>query len=145
MKVRDIMTPNVEMILPDVSLKEAAARMRDLDVGALPVADGTDIVGILTDRDICVRGVAQGLDPATGKVRDCMTRDVISCYDDQDISEAAKLMEDKQVRRLLVYTRKEQPCGILSLGDLAVHSKNEHLVWEALERVSEPSHAPGPH
>jgi CBS domain-containing protein len=145
MQIRELMTPNIEMITPDTSLKEAAARMRDLDIGVLPVADGTDVLGMLTDRDICVRAVAEGLDPRTTKARECMTKDVQFCYEDQDLKDAARLMEEKQIRRLLVLSRQRHPVGILSLGDLAVHTRNEHLTYEVLERISEPSHARGPH
>ena len=139
MQVKDIMTRNVECTHPDIILQDAAQRMRDLDVGPLPVCGENDrLVGMLTDRDIAIRAVAEGRDPRTTPVRDAMTLEVVYCFENQDVAEAAKLMEDKQLRRLVVLNDQKRLTGILSLGDLAVRNRDEQLSAEALEGVSEP-------
>src|SRR5438128_1148993 len=99
MKVSDVMTCEVECIPPNASLKEAAAKMKELDVGSLPVCDNDRLVGMITDRDITVRSVSDGHDPQRDRVRDTMTPEVIWCFDDADVSEAANKMRDKQIRR----------------------------------------------
>jgi len=136
MQVREIMTRSVECLSPDQSLQEAARKMRDLDVGPLPVCDNDRIAGMLTDRDITVRAVAEGRDPARTTVRDVLTPDVIYCFDDQDTQEAAKLMEEKQIRRLLVLNRDKRLVGIVSLGDLATRTGDRDRTGKTLERVS---------
>src|SRR5205085_1879764 len=98
-------------------------------------------VGMLTDRDITIRSTAAGTDPTTAKVSEAMTRDLVFCFDDQDVKEVAKMMKDKQIRRLVVLDRKKQMVGIVSLGDLAVDTGDEALVGKTLEKVSEPVHS----
>src|SRR6266478_4882563 len=100
MKVRELMTRDIAVVHPDSTLQEAADRMRQLDVGPLPVCDHDRLVGMITDRDITVRSTAEGLDPWTTQVREAMTPEVISCSEDDDITDAARLMTEKQVRRL---------------------------------------------
>src|SRR6266540_3362426 len=100
MQVKDVMTRGVECVGPDATLREAARKMRDLDVGPLPVCENDRLVGILTDRDITVRAVAEGHDPADSRVRDIMTHGIDYCFDDDDVTEAAWHMETKQIRRL---------------------------------------------
>ena len=139
MKLSEIMTRDVEVIHPEATLEEAAQKMQDLNVGPLPVCDGDELVGMLTDRDITVRGVASGRSPAMHKVRDVMTRDVVYCFDDQDVKEAARVMEQQQIRRLVVLDRNKRLAGIVSLGDLAVDSGDERMSGQVLEAVSEPS------
>jgi CBS domain-containing protein len=113
--------------------------MRDMDIGPLPVCGDNDrLVGMLTDRDITVRAVAEGQDPRTAKVRDAMTPDIVYCFEDQDVSEAAQLMKDQQIRRLVVLNRDKRLVGIVSLGDLAVETGDERLAGNTLEAVSEP-------
>jgi CBS domain-containing protein len=140
MKVNEIITRNPEVIRPDVVLADAAQRMNSLDVGMLPVCDGDRLVGMITDRDITVRGVAQGYDPKTARVRDVMTPEVIYCFEDEDIKAVARKMEEWQVRRLPVLNRDKRLVGIVSLGDLAVRTGKEKLAGEVLEQVSEPGH-----
>lgn len=140
MKIRDIMTSNVRCIGPDTSLKEAATIMGDLDVGALPICDHDRLAGMLTDRDITLKAVARGCDPQTTPARDAMTEGVVFIYDDQDVGEAARLFETKQIRRLPVLNHQKKMVGIVSLGDLAVNA-GEGLGGEALKEVSQPSHA----
>src|SRR5829696_6661330 len=122
MRVREVMTRGVECTSPDATLQEAAAKMKSLDVGPLPVCDNDRLVGMITDRDITVRATAEGEAPTAVRVRDVMTPDVIYCFDDQDASEAARLMEQNQVRRLVVLNRDKRMVGIVSLGDLAVET-----------------------
>lgn len=140
MRVRDIMSTHVQQIRSDASVSEAADMMRNFDVGILPVLESNRVVGIITDRDIVIRGVAAGLDPDETNVKDVMTSDVICCSFDDDIATAARLMEENQVRRLIVLNDQQLVVGIVSLGDLAVKSQNEHLSYEVLERVCEPAH-----
>jgi len=141
MKVNEIITHDPEVIRPETALIEAAQKMKSMDIGMLPVCDGDRLVGVITDRDITVRGVAQGSDPKTARVQEVMTPEVIYCFDDEDVKEAAKKMEEKQVRRLPVLNREKRLVGIVSLGDLAVRTGKEHLAGEVLERVSEPGHS----
>src|SRR5438876_11903193 len=105
MRVSEVMTRQVECTRPDASLQEAAAKMKSLDVGPLPVCDNDRLAGMITDRDITVRAVAEGEDPKKIKVRDIMTPEVHYCFEDDLVGEAARLMEEKQVRRLLVLNR----------------------------------------
>ena len=141
MKVNEIITHDPQVIHPETALIEAAQKMKSLDIGMLPVCDGDRLVGVITDRDITVRGVAQGYDPKTARVQEVMTPEVIYCFDDEDVKEAAKKMEEKQVRRLPVLNREKRLVGIVSLGDLAVRTGKEKLAGEVLERVSKPGHS----
>lgn len=138
MQVQEVMTRQVECVSPDTSLSEAARKMRDLDVGPMPVCEGEQVVGILTDRDIAIRAVAEGLDPNSTTAGEIMTRGVSSCFEDQEVGEAASLMQDKQIRRLVVLNHGGQLVGIVSLGDLAVRSGDDERSGETLERISEP-------
>lgn len=122
MKVREVMTREVAVVHPDSTLQEAADRMRQLNVGPLPVCDNDQLVGMITDRDITVRSTAEGLDPWTAQVREAMTADVVCCCEDDDVAEAARLMEEKHVRRLLVLDRNQRLVGIVSRGDLVVQT-----------------------
>jgi CBS domain-containing protein len=139
MKLRDVMTRDVEIVAPEATLAEAAQKMKRLDIGPLPVCNGDQLLGIVTDRDITIRATAQGRDPASTPVKDVMSDEVIYCYDDQDVKEAAKLMQEHQIRRLIVLNRDKRLVGIVSLGDLAVEAKNDKLSGETLEQVSEPA------
>ncbi len=137
MRVSEVMTQGVECIGPDATLQEAAAKMKSLDVGSLPVCDNDRLVGIVTDRDITVRATAEGDAPTD--VRDVMTSEVIYCFEDDDVTKAAELMGEKQVRRLPVLDKSKRLVGIVSLGDLAVEAGNEQLAGQALEGISKPS------
>lgn len=142
MKVKDVMTRGAECISPDASIQEAAQRMKSLDIGPLPVCENDRLVGFITDRDIAVRGVAERCNNRTTTVRDVMTTGIIYCFEDQDIEDAAETMRDRQIRRLVVLNRNNKRLvDIVSLGDLAVETHDEHLAWETLERVSEPVHS----
>jgi len=139
MQVREIMSSGVECIGPDASLADAARKMKDLDIGALPVCEQDRLSGIITDRDIVVRAIATGKDPQSTKVKDAMSTDVCCCSEDDDIQEAARLMKEKQIRRLVVMNQDQRIVGIVSLGDLATESEDEHLKAETLEEVSQPA------
>jgi len=133
------MTRSVEVIAPDASLRDAAARMRDLDLGALPVCDGARLLGVLTDRDITVRAAADGQDPNLARASEVMSPDVVYCFEDDLVEDASRLMEEKQIRRLVVVSRDKDLVGMLSLGDVALNTGDESLAGQALERVSEPA------
>lgn len=140
MKISEVMTRDVEVLSPSDTLVEAASKMDDLNVGVVPVCDGDRIRGILTDRDIIVRAIAAGFDPNERTVSEIMTEPVIYCYEDDDIQNAGRLMEDNQIRRLVVVDRNDKKLvGIVSLGDLAVDTQDEGFAGEVLERISEPS------
>jgi len=139
MKISEILTPNPQCVSPQTSLTAAAGMMKSLDVGILPICENDRLIGTVTDRDITIRGVASGANPQTATVREVMTPDIIYCFDDEDVEDAAELMEQKQVRRLPVLTRNKRLVGILSLGDLAVRTQRDKLAGEVLERVSEPT------
>jgi CBS domain-containing protein len=139
MQLREIMTSDVECIGPDNTLREAAEKMRALDVGPLPVCDNDRLVGILTDRDIVVRAIAEGHDPRTTAVREAMTESVDYCFEDDDTAAAARKMRERQIRRLAVLNRDKRLVGIVSLGDLAVKTGDDAETGETLEEISEPA------
>lgn len=140
MTVGPIMTRDVECTRPDASLYEAARRMKDLDIGVLPVCgEQGRLLGILTDRDIVVRGVAEGQDPVMTRVRSVMTTPVVTVFEDQDIGDAVRIMEQHQIRRAVVVSRHRRLAGILSLGDLAAGGVDSDAVRQVLERVSAPA------
>jgi CBS domain-containing protein len=138
MKIREIMTPQVQCVRAEDTLVDAASVMRQLDVGVVPVCDDEHVVGILTDRDITVRAVAEGCDPNQTMVSDAMSPQIVCVYDDQLVSEAVQLMELHQIRRTPVINRQERLVGIISLGDIAV-AANSNLSAEALRQVSQPA------
>lgn len=139
MQLRDVMTQNVEIVQPDATVQEAAIKMKALNIGALPVCDGDRLVGLLTDRDITVRATAEGRNPANTKIREIMTPDIAYCFDDQDVEEAAHLMAEKQIRRMPVLDRNKRLVGIISLGSLAVHTRDDKLAGDILKQVSKPA------
>lgn len=139
MNIADIMTHNATVIRPDATVREACEKMRDEDIGFLPVCDGDTVLGTVTDRDIATRAIADSANLENRLVSDIMTKELVFVYDDQEILEAARLMEVKQVRRLVVINRNKKLVGVLSLGDLSRQSTDQHLAVEVLERVSEPA------
>ena len=139
MRVGAVMTPNVEVIGSNAPLKEAAAKMKNLDVGLIPVCEGDELKGTLTDRDITVRGVAEGYNPSETTVGDIMSTDLAYCFEDEEIEEALSLMEARQIRRLPVLSRERRLVGIVSLGDLAVHAGQKERLGETLKEVSQPA------
>ena len=139
MQLRDVMSRDVEVVEPEATLLQAAEKMRALNVGALPVCAGEDLVGIITDRDIVVRGLAVGKDAKTAPVSEVMTQRIEWLLDSCEVHEAADLMERKQIRRIAVLDENNKLVGIIALGDLALESQDRKLKGEILEKVSEPS------
>jgi len=137
-QVKDIMTPQVESVGPDTPIIEAARKMRDLDVGSLPVLEGERVVGMITDRDITIRVVANERDPNTTKVRDCMSPDPTTVREDQDVDEAAQTMQQKQVRRLPVLDRNGKLVGIVALADVVAEAGKKDVA-RTVQEVSKPS------
>lgn len=139
-KVRDIMTRSPRCVPPDTTLTEVAKIMGELDVGSLPICDDDRLTGMITDRDIVLRAVAQGRDPRSTTVREVMSGSIAFITEDDDVEKATRLFEAKRIRRLPVLTREKRLVGIVSLGDLAVNA-GAGLGGEALKEISEPSHA----
>ena len=136
MKVSDVMTRDVQTIQPDQTAQQAASFMLNADAGSIPVTEGERLIGMITDRDIAVRGVAQGYGPDT-PVRELMTNDIVCAREDENVEDVASKMSEAQVRRLPVIDRDDRLCGIVSLGDLARESSDESA-HQALEGVSQP-------
>ena len=136
MKISEVMTRDVQTIQPDQTAQEAARFMLSADAGSIPVTEGERLIGMITDRDIAVRGVAEGRGPDT-LVRDLMTDGIVCAGVDEDVDAVAQKMSDAQVRRLPVVDEQQKLCGIVSLGDLARESEGE-AAHEALEGVSQP-------
>jgi CBS domain-containing protein len=137
-KVLEAMTPDVVTVAPDASLTAAARLMRESDIGPLPVCEGRRVIGMLTDRDITVRAIAEGRDPNQTRVAEVMTPEVVCCQDGDDVERAAQLMQSAQLRRLLVVDAEGRLAGIVSLGDIALQTGDEALAGQTLEGVSEP-------
>ncbi|MDQ6680347.1 MAG: CBS domain-containing protein [Pseudomonadota bacterium] len=135
-RIADIMTRGVEVIQRDDTIQHAAQRMHDLDVGALPVCDGTALAGMVTDRDITVRGVATGMVPQEALVSDVMTAEVRWCGEDDSVEQVLAQMGDDQVRRLTVLNAAREIVGIVALGDLA--TRQAQHTDEVLREISAP-------
>ena len=136
MKVSEIMTRNPEIVTPEQPIQEAARRMLEADTGVIPIAEGERLIGMVTDRDIAVRAVAEGRGPDT-PVREVMSERPLFAWDDQDVDDVATQMSEAQVRRMPVLSRDgERLVGIVSLGDLA-RSDRDDAAQTALEGVSE--------
>jgi CBS domain-containing protein len=140
MLVRDCMTKKVELAAPGMSLRHAAQKMRDGDYGFLPVGENDRLVGMITDRDIAVRAVAEGKDPKSTRVREVMSDKVLYCFDDQTTEEVAENMGLNQVRRLPVLNRQKRLVGILALGDLADPKRDAEHAKDALCGISRHEH-----
>jgi CBS domain-containing protein len=139
MKVREIMSCHGRPISSSAMLREASDRMRRLDVSALPVIENHQIVGVITDRDLAVKAAAAGLDPTTTPIREVMTTDVACCSEADDVEEAARTMDNHQVRRLVVLGPDHQAIGIVSVGDLALKTGDEYLAQEVREEIRGPA------
>ena len=139
MNVDSVMTREVAVVGPTDSVRAAADVLKRLNIGSAPVCNGRSLVGMITDRDIAVRAVAEGRDPLNTPVEQVMTRDVVYCFEDQDVQEVADAMAASQVRRMPILNRQHELVGIVSLGDLAVDLADDELTGEVLEEVSQPS------
>jgi CBS domain-containing protein len=133
------MTRDVAVVSTTDSVRSAADVLKRLNIGSAPVCNGQSLVGMLTDRDIAVRAVADGRDPVNTPVEQVMTRDVVYCFADQDVQEVADAMAASQVRRMPILNRQHELVGIVSLGDLAVDVADDEMTGEVLEEVSQPS------
>lgn len=138
MDIERVMTRDVEVVPPEATLREAAMKMRDINVGSLPVCNGRRLLGMITDRDITVRAVAAGRDPNQTPVSEAMSPEVVYAYEDQDVRKVAELMSEHQIRRLPILNRNNELSGIVALGDLAVDA-NAAAAEQILEDVSQPS------
>jgi CBS domain-containing protein len=136
MRIADAMTDDVQMVNPDQTIIDAAKMMAECDIGSLPVAENDRLVGMITDRDIVVRALAQGKAGDT-RIRDVMSTEVKYCFDDEDLDEVAHNMGDLQIRRLPVVSRDKRLVGIVSLGDIAI--TDEEPAGDALAGISEPT------
>ena len=137
-KLTDLMSRDVKVISPDTSIREAATQMREGDFGMLPVGENDRLIGAITDRDIAIRAVAQGKEGHT-KVREVMSEGIAWVFEDQSVEDAAKMMSERQVRRLPVVDRNKRLVGIVALGDFAVESSEIRPAAEALSKISKPS------
>lgn len=136
-KISEVMSSDVQTISPGATIEEAAQEMRDGDFGLLPVGDEEQLLGVITDRDIAVRAVAEGRGPGT-PVSEIMSEDVIWAHEDDSIEEAAEIMSDNQIRRLPVVNAEQRLVGIVSLGDFAVDASDIGPVADALTEISNP-------
>jgi len=137
-KLKDVMSRDVKVISPDATIREAAHKMLEGDFGMMPVGENDRMIGAISDRDIAIRGVAEGKDPNT-KVREVMSEGITWAYEDDSVEEAAKIMSEHQIRRLPVLNRDKRLVGIVALGDFAVESSDIEAAAEALSEISKPS------
>jgi len=138
MKVREIMTRDVQSVSPDTDLVMIARMMKDLNVGSVPVVENDQLIGIITDRDITIRVVAEGKNPQNEQVRSYLTPNPTTIGSDADAKEASRLMAREQIRRLPVVD-DDRLVGFLAIGDLAVDMDRDRVVGDALEKISEPA------
>ena len=138
MLVRDVMTSTLEVISPNQTLAEAAKKMRDSDIGSLPVVEDAKLIGMVTDRDIVIRCIADGADPKSTPVREAASDDVVHCVVDQTVEDASKIMAAAKVRRLPVIDRDRRLVGIVALGDIS-RDGSPAEAGEALYDISEPT------
>lgn len=142
MQVKEIMTQDVETVTPDTLIRDAAHLMREVNAGFLPVGEEDQLIGTLTDRDIVVRSVAEGQDPKVARVREAMSEELVYCFEDDDVTEAAALMGEKQIRRLPVVNSEKRLVGVLSIGDIARETTATELTGQVVEDVTQPTSTP---
>ena len=135
MQLRDVMTPNPVTVQPSATLQEAARIMRDEDTGVVPIVENGRPVGVITDRDIVVRAVAEGGEAVRRSVRDVASSDLVTVAPDMSTEDAAELMASRQVRRVLV-CENERLVGVASIGDLAVKGRDDQRMGDTLEDIS---------
>jgi CBS domain-containing protein len=135
MKVREIMTTDVECVAPDTGIRDLANKMKTLDVGFIPVCENDRLVGTLTDRDIVIRGIAVGKDIDSTAAQDIMTKEVHWCYEADDVKDVAKIMREKEVRRVLILDQDKRLVGVVSIGDIS--KVEEHESGKTLKDISE--------
>jgi CBS domain-containing protein len=138
MQIRDVMTSHVSVVKPDTPVSEIAMRMRDEDIGSVPVTDGDKLIGMVTDRDIVTRGLAQSADMSRVKAKDVMSPKILYCMEDEAVSEVLENMGEEQIRRLPVVNREKRLVGVVSLGDLSKAEKQR--AGDALAGISQSTH-----
>jgi CBS domain-containing protein len=139
MKIQEVMTPDVSYVEPDTPILEIARKMREADIGSTPVIEHDRLVGMVTDRDIVVRVVAEGRPTQTATARDAMSPGILYCFDDDSVEDVLEKMGDQQIRRLPVVNRDKRLVGVVSLGDLSLTGRRK-ATGEALEEISQPGH-----
>lgn len=137
MKIKEVMSSKLDIVSPDAKLSEVAKRMRDDDIGALPIVENDEVIGMITDRDIVVRSVAEGRDGATA-ARDAMSPELVVCSEDESVEDVAKRMAQAKVRRIPVLDKNDRLVGIASLGDLS-RTAGASDAGDTLRKVSEPT------
>lgn len=138
MKVKEVMTPKVSFVAPDAPITEIARKMRDEDIGAMPIAENDKLVGMVTDRDIVIRALADGADIKAMRVREVMSPKILYCTEDQTVEDVLENMGEEQIRRLPVVNRDKRLVGVVSLGDLSQAA--EKKAGGALKEISQPLH-----
>lgn len=139
MKVSDVMSPQTVTIKLDTTIQEAADKMKSMDIGALPVTDEEKIKGMLTDRDIVLRCIAEGKDPKSTPAHAVMTEHIRYVFDDQDVNDAAMKMKDTQIRRLVVLNRDKRLVGFVSMGDISSKTDDAEMIADMAKGCSEPT------
>jgi CBS domain-containing protein len=139
MQIKDLMTTDVSFVEPNTPIREIARRMREGDIGSTPVIEDDRLVGMVTDRDIIVRIVAEGMNVETATARDAMSPGILYCFEDDSVEQVLDNMGDNQIRRLPVVNRDKRLVGVVSLGDLSLAGKRK-AAGEALQEISQPSH-----
>lgn len=140
--IRDVMTPNPSTVSERDSIREVARIMKDQDTGVVPVCDGKKIIGLVTDRDIVVRLIADGKDPLNSKVSEVMTKNIRKVQDDATVNDVLKLMSSAEIRRIPVVNGNDDLVGIVSIGDLSTKTNQDGKIGRAIEEISEarPNH-----
>jgi len=137
-KISEVMTSPVSCLSPDATVRDAAQKMRELDIGTIVVCDsGNKPVGVITDRDITVRCTALGLDSATTRVSQCMSRDVVTVKTDSTTKDAEKIMEERQIRRVVAIDEQGKLCGIVALSDIV--GVDRGMTGRIVEKVTQPA------
>jgi CBS domain-containing protein len=135
MKVKEMMHKGAEYVAPNAKLQVIAKKMRDYDIGSIPVCDGGRLIGMVTDRDIAIRALANGKDVSKLEAKDVMSKDVIFCRDTEQAEDAIRIMEENQIRRLPVLNEAKKLIGMVSLGDIS-HALSQDLTGEVTRAVS---------
>ena len=135
--IRDVMTPNPESVTEKDSIRDVARIMKNADTGVVPVVDGKKIIGLITDRDIVVRGLAEGKNLENVRVNELMTKSVRSVREDASVNEALELMSSAEIRRIAVVNNNDELVGIVSLGDIAKETNQDNKVGKTVETISE--------
>ena len=137
MNLSEVMTSNVDTCTPESSFNEVAGKMKDLNVGVIPICENEKLLGVVTDRDLVVKGLAHNMQ-ADSKVSEILTNDIVTGTKDMSVKEAASLMSEHQIRRLPI-VENDKLVGIVSLGDLAVNNQSNKQAGKALEEISVPA------